>query len=53
VKDDVKYGARRSNPNRTIYLHCSEISFIHPGSQAPMTLTCEPPEEVLWQQLKK
>jgi 23S rRNA pseudouridine1911/1915/1917 synthase len=49
IKDDVKYGARRSNKERTIYLHCSEITFVHPGTNQEMKLQCLPPEESIWQ----
>ncbi|HLF64996.1 MAG TPA: RluA family pseudouridine synthase [Saprospiraceae bacterium] len=48
IKDDVKYGARRSNKERTIYLHCAEITFVHPGTHQELTLHCSPPEEPLW-----
>lgn len=30
IKGDVKYGARRKNKDRSIYLHSYEISFLHP-----------------------
>lgn len=52
VKDDVKYGARRSNKERTIYLHCSEITCIHPGSQEALTISCPPTDDVLWKYQK-
>lgn len=48
IKDDVKYGARRSNKERTIYLHCTEMTFVHPGTNQEMKLQCPPPDEVLW-----
>lgn len=30
IKGDVKYGARRSNPDRSIYLHAVRLAFEHP-----------------------
>lgn len=33
VKGDVKYGARRSNPNRSIHLHAAELTFEHPQTR--------------------
>lgn len=48
VKDDVKYGARRSNKDRTISLHCVEMTFRHPGNNQMLTLYCPPPDDVLW-----
>lgn len=53
IKDDVKYGARRSNKERTIYLHCADITFLHPGTQQEMTLHCDPPEDALWQNARR
>jgi 23S rRNA pseudouridine1911/1915/1917 synthase len=52
IKDDVKYGARRSNKERTIYLHCAEVSFIHPGTKETLTIQCAPPEEALWRSVR-
>ncbi len=53
IKDDVKYGARRSNKERTIYLHCSEITFLHPGTNQELTLHCPPVDEALWQSVRR
>ena len=38
IKDDVKYGARRSNPNRSIYLHAWKLQFQHPVSHENHTV---------------
>jgi 23S rRNA pseudouridine1911/1915/1917 synthase len=47
IKDDVKYGARRSNKNKTIYLHAYQLGFEWKGEQvneiAPPNL-----EDNLW-----
>ena len=48
IKDDVKYGARRSNAQRTIYLHCAELRLTHPGNNQELILTCPVPDDALW-----
>jgi 23S rRNA pseudouridine1911/1915/1917 synthase len=50
VKGDVKYGARRSNADRSIHLHAWKLSFEHPGSGEWMTWTAPlPGEDAVWQ----
>lgn len=51
VKGDLKYGAKRSNPDGGICLHAREIEFIHPVSKQPICITAPIPEDSLWQQL--
>lgn len=51
IKGDVKYGARRGNPDRSIHLHSWKIRFEHPRSGAPVELTAAPPREVIWDAL--
>lgn len=51
VKGDLKYGAKRSNPDGGISLHARQIAFIHPVSKIPLCITAPVPEESLWQQL--
>jgi 23S rRNA pseudouridine1911/1915/1917 synthase len=48
VKGDVKYGARRSNPDRSIHLHAWKLGFIHPITMETIQLEAPTPEEVLW-----
>lgn len=49
VKGDVKYGARRSNSDRSIHLHAWKLSFEHPGSGEWMTWAANPPQgDGLW-----
>ncbi len=48
IKGDVKYGARRANPDRSILLHARELSFTHPVTQLPVRFTAPPPPGVLW-----
>lgn len=50
VKGDLKYGARRSNPDGGICLHARQIEFIHPVSKQPICITAPVPEDSLWQQ---
>lgn len=48
VKGDVKYGAKRSNPDRSIHLHARSLEFAHPVSDEPVHLIAPLPEESLW-----
>ena len=50
VKGDLKYGARRSNPDGGISLHARQIEFIHPVSKQNICISAPVPEESLWQQ---
>ena len=51
VKGDLKYGARRSNPDGGISLHARKIEFIHPVKKEPICIEAPVPEDSLWQQL--
>jgi 23S rRNA pseudouridine1911/1915/1917 synthase len=46
IKGDVKYGARRKNPDRSIGLHCFRISFILKDEK--YSFNCAPPEKNEW-----
>ncbi|MFP4484945.1 MAG: RluA family pseudouridine synthase [Spirochaetota bacterium] len=48
IKGDLKYGARRSNPEGGIHLHARAMSFLHPIRQHPVMMVAEPPDETLW-----
>lgn len=48
IKGDVKYGDRRANKDRSIHLHASEVSFIHPISGEKMDMRAPAPDDVLW-----
>ncbi len=48
VKGDVKYGARRSNPDRSIHLHAWKLAFSHPVDHTLVELIAPPPEDPLW-----
>ncbi len=51
VKGDLKYGARRSNPDGGISLHARKIEFIHPVKKEPICILAPVPDDSLWQQL--
>ena len=51
VKGDLKYGAKRSNPDGGICLHARKIAFIHPVSKENICITAPVPNDSLWQQL--
>ena len=51
VKGDLKYGAKRSNPDGGICLHARKIEFIHPVSKQPICIIAPVPNDSLWQQL--
>ena len=53
IKGDLKYGARRSNPDGGICLHARCIEFIHPVSHEPISITAPVPNDALWQTLEK
>lgn len=48
IKGDLKYGARRSNPDGSISLHARSVSFMHPVSKEPIHVVAPVPEENLW-----
>lgn len=48
IKGDVKYGARRSNPDASIHLHARKLSFIHPTTKELITVEAPVPNDPLW-----
>ncbi len=48
IKGDLKYGARRSNPDGSISLHARKISFEHPVSHEHISVTAPVPDDNLW-----
>lgn len=42
VRGDVKYGARRKNPDRSINLHCARITLMHPSRGEKIVLSSTP-----------
>ena len=53
IKGDLKYGAKRSNPDGGISLHARKIEFVHPVSKLPMSITATVPEDMLWKALEQ
>ena len=51
IKGDLKYGAKRSNPDGSISLHARSISFTHPVSKQPIEAVAPVPNDNLWQSL--
>ena len=51
IKGDLKYGARRSNPDGSISLLSRRVEFVHPVSKQPITIEAPVPEDNLWQAL--
>jgi 23S rRNA pseudouridine1911/1915/1917 synthase len=53
IKGDLKYGAKRSNPDGSISLLSHQVEFIHPVSKEKIVVTSPLPDENLWQSFKK
>ncbi len=50
IKGDLKYGARRSNPDGGISLHSRRMSFVHPVTKEQCTIVAPTPaDDRLWQ----
>lgn len=48
IKGDLKYGAKRSNPDGSICLHARQISFIHPVRKQQLTIVAPVPKDSLF-----
>lgn len=48
IKGDLKYGAKRSNPDGGISLHARHIHFIHPVSEKTIDVIAPVPDDTLW-----
>ena len=53
IKGDLKYGARRSNPDGSISLLARRIEFVHPVSKQNIVIEAPFPDDNLWQSVKK
>lgn len=49
IKGDLKYGARRSNPDGSISLMAKKVEFTHPVSKLPLCIEAPLPGDPLWQ----
>ena len=52
IRGDLKYGARRSNPDGSISLLARRVEFVHPVSKQPICVESPLPSDKLWQSLK-
>ncbi len=48
IKGDLKYGAKRSNPDGSISLLARRVEFIHPVSKEPISVEAPLPDDPLW-----
>lgn len=48
IKGDVKYGAKRPNPDGSIDLHARELEFIHPTTKEKLKVIAPVPENGIW-----
>ena len=53
IKGDLKYGAKRSNPDGSISLLARHIAFIHPVSGEQIRIEAPLPDDPLWEALAK
>ena len=49
IKGDLKYGAKRSNPDGGISLHSRRVEFLHPVRKEPISITAPTPKDNLWE----
>ncbi len=50
IKGDLKYGARRSNPDGSISLIARRIEFVHPVSKNTVSVEAPLPSDKLWRE---
>lgn len=53
IKGDLKYGARRSNPDGSISLLSRTVEFIHPVSKENISVVSSLPAEKVWDNFRK
>lgn len=53
IKGDLKYGAKRSNPDGSISLLARKVEFVHPVSKKLISAEAAVPIDNLWQQIAK
>jgi 23S rRNA pseudouridine1911/1915/1917 synthase len=52
IKGDLKYGAKRSNPDGSISLLSRRVEFVHPVSKHPIVAEAPLPDDKLWQSIQ-
>ena len=53
IKGDLKYGAKRSNPDGSISLHARKVEFVHPVSKVQISIEAPVPADRLWQSFEE
>ena len=53
IKGDLKYGAKRANPDGSISLHARKVEFVHPVSKAQISIEAPVPADRLWQSFEE
>lgn len=48
IKGDLKYNAKRSNPDGSIHLHARRLAFIHPVKKEPIEIIAPLPKDPVW-----
>lgn len=48
IKGDLKYGAKRSNPDGGIHLHARKVVFEHPTTKEIINVTAPTPNDPIW-----
>lgn len=51
IKGDLKYGAKRSNPDGSISLLARRVEFTHPVSKLPIVVEAPVPDDNLWRDI--
>ncbi len=51
IKGDLKYGAKRSNPDGSISLQSHRVEFVHPVSKETICIEAPIPDDSLWKAL--
>ncbi len=53
IRGDLKYGARRSNPDGSISLHARSVEFVHPVSKQTIHVEAPLPDDVVWKSVRE
>ncbi len=53
IRGDLKYGARRSNPDGSISLLSRHVEFVHPVSKEQIRVDAPLPDERIWHEIVK
>ena len=51
IKGDLKYGAKRSNKDKSICLHAKKIEFFHPVKKQNIIINATLPNSDIWQEI--